>query len=104
MKCFFTLVPLVFHCHTSISLVNPTPFAPCGHMKSHAHNNEEMAFVHVCTETCTCTCAGKVLRRFRSAGEYEAVSCKNEDKYTHNMYLYLRLSTEEKLGFGQFYI
>ena len=26
--------------------MNPTPFAPHSHVKSHAHKNEEMAFVY----------------------------------------------------------
>ena len=37
---FFTLFSLA----SSISRANPTPFAPRGHVKSHAH--EEMAFVY----------------------------------------------------------
>ena len=44
MKCFSHLFHLFFIA-TSISRASPTPFAPRGHVKSHAHN-EEMAYLY----------------------------------------------------------
>ena len=60
MKCFSHLFYLFFYnqIHAVVFHASPTPFAPRGHVKSHAHNNKEMAFMY--TEI-----AGKVLRRFR---------------------------------------
>ena len=63
--------------------VSPTPFSPRGHVKSHANNNEEMAFVY--TEIHVFLALLVQERSYEdfvgqrdSAGKYEAVSCKNE--------------------------
>ena len=59
-------------------------------MKSHTHNNEEMAFVYTEMHVFLALLVqersyeGSVGHR-HSAGEYEAVSCKNEGKYSYHL-------------------
>ena len=67
---------------------SPTPFSPQGHVKSHANNNGEMAFVY--TEINVFLALLVQERSYEdfagqrhSAGKYEAVSCKNEGKYLY---------------------
>ena len=59
-------------------------------MKSHAHNNEEMALVY--TEIHVFLALLVQERSYEdsvgqrhSAGEYEAVSCKNEGEYLYRL-------------------
>ena len=86
----FTCFSLPNTC-SSISCASPTPFAPRSHVKSHAHNNEEMAFVY---RKMHVFLALLVQERFykdsvaqrHHTGEYEAVSCKNEGKYLYHLW------------------
>ena len=70
--------------------MSPTPFAPRGHVKSYTHNNEEMAFVftemHVFLALLMQEMSYEDSVGLRdSAGEYEAVSCKNKGRYSYRL-------------------
>ena len=86
---FHTCFSLPNTCST-ISRASLTPFAPRGHVKSHAHNNEEMVFLY--TEIHVFLALLLQVRSYEdsvgqrhSAREYEAVSCKNEGKYLYRL-------------------
>ena len=91
MKCFSHLFHLFFIASSiSRARASPTAFAPRGHVKSHANNNEEMAFVY--TEMHVFLALLVQERSYEdsvghthSAGEYKAVSCKNAVKYLHHL-------------------
>ena len=83
---FFTLVSLVFHCQIYAVVFHVR--APPLLLLAVAHNNEEMAFVymeiHVFLALLVLALSYEYSVGHRhSAGEYEAVSCKNEGKYLY---------------------
>ena len=77
-------------------------------MKSHTHNNEEMAFVYMEMHAFLALLIQErsyedSVGHRHSAGEYEAVLCKNEGKYfVRQACLLKKKKLLEKLGFINF--